>query len=327
MAIEANTFLTYSAIGIREDLSDLISDISPTQTPFQSNIGSRTAENTYYEWQTDALATAAATPTLEGQDLLTNMTAVTPTARMGNYAQINIVDFIISGTEQRVNKAGRSSEIGYQAAKASKELKRNVEKALLSNLAADAGDATTARVTAGLPAWIKTSVSKASDGVTPTWSGSFPSGAAGTGFRTDGTQAAFTETMLKTVMESVWTEGGEPSVLMVGGYNKQIVSGFSGIAEQRYNVKGDAPTVIIGAADIYVSDFGNLSVVPNRFQRARDAFVYDPDEAKHAVLRPYQVDELAKTGDASKRLVLVEGGLQVNNEKAFGIIADLTTSA
>ena len=125
MAVLATTFQTYAAIGIREDLSDLISDISPTTTPFQSNIGSRDADNTYFEWQTDSLATASGTPVVEGNNL-TTFTAVTPTVRLGNYCQINMKDFLISGTEERVNKAGRASEVGYQAAKAAKELKRNI---------------------------------------------------------------------------------------------------------------------------------------------------------------------------------------------------------
>ena len=320
-AIEANTFLTYAAKGIREDLSDLIADVSPTTTPFSSNIGSRTAENTFYEWQTDALAAASATPTREGADFLDNMTAVVATARIGNYCQINIKDFIISGTEQRVRKAGRSSEIGYQAAKASKELKRNVETALLANSGAVAGDATTARVTGGLPAFLKTNVDKASDGTQPVWT-TIP-----TDLRNDGTQRPFTETLLKTGLESCFTAGAEVSMLMVGAYNKQVVSGFAGIAEQRFNVKGDAPTSIIGAADIYVSDFGNLAIVPNRFQRARDAWLLDPDECKQATLRPYQVETLARTGDAQKRLIIIEQGLQVGNEAGCGGVVDLTTSA
>jgi len=320
-AIEANTFLTYAAKGIREDLSDLVADVSPTTTPFSSNIGSRTAENTFYEWQTDALAAASATPTREGADFLDNMTAVTATARIGNYCQINIKDFIISGTEQRVRKAGRSSEIGYQAAKASKELKRNVETALLANSGAVAGDATTARVTGGLPAFLKTNVDKASDGTQPVWT-TIP-----TDPRNDGTQRPFTETLLKGALEDCFTAGAEVSMLMVGAYNKQVASGFSGIAEQRFNVKGDAPTSIIGAADVYVSDFGNLAIVPNRFQRARDAWLIDPDECKQATLRPYQVETLARTGDAQKRLILIEMGLEVGNEAGCGGVVDLTTSA
>ena len=335
MAVIANTFNTYEAKGIREDLSDLISDISPTTTPFQSNIGSRDADNTYFEWQTDSLATASGTPVVEGQDL-SAFTAVTPTVRLGNYCQINMVDFIISGTEQRVDKAGRASEVGYQAAKAAKELKRNVEvAALLNGVGAVVGATATARVTAGFPGWLKTN--ETSTNVTkPSYSGSTPTGAAQV-WKAFGTPTAFTEAMLKTTMQECYSSGGEPSILMVGPFNKTAVSAFSGIASSRYNVDGAEPSVIIGAADIYVSDFGNLSVVPNRFFTSvidagagslmnNWAFLLDPDEVKIASLRPYTIETLAKTGDADKRMVLREWGLQVSNEKAHGVIAGITSA-
>ena len=335
MAVITDTFLTYDAKGIREDLSDLISDISPTTTPFQSNIGSRDADNTYFEWQTDSLATASATPVVEGQDL-SSFTAVTPTVRLGNYCQINMVDFIISGTEQRVDKAGRASEIGYQSAKAAKELKRNIEVAcLLNGVGAVVGATNTARVTAGFPCWLKTN--ETSTNVTaPSYSGSTPTGAAQV-WKAFGTPTAFTEAMLKTTMQECYESGGEPSMLMVGPFNKTSVSAFSGIASSRYNVDGAEPSVIIGAADIYVSDFGNLSVVPNRFFTSvidagvgslmnNWAFLIDPDEVKIANLRPYTIETLAKTGDADKRMILREWGLQVNNEKAHGVVAGITSA-
>ena len=336
MAVIGNTFETYQAKGIREDLSDLIADISPTATPFQSNIGSRSAENTYFEWQTDSLSAASATPVEEGSNLA-SFTAVTPTVRLGNYCQINMRDFIISGTEQKVTKAGRSSEVGYQTAKAAKELKRNVEKAcLLNGVGAVVGATDTARVTAGFPCWLKTNV-VVNDTVKPSYTGSTPTG-AGQVWRTFGTPTAFLESMLKTAMQSCFEQGGEPSMLMVSPYNKTVVSGFSGIAESRYNVDGAAPSVIIGAADIYVSDFGNLSVVPNRFFTTVEdegggtahndwAFLIDPDELKLATLRPYGIDALAKTGDADKRMALIEWGLQVNNEAAHGVVAGIKAVA
>tara|TARA_R110002051_G_scaffold26931_1_gene65062 strand:- start:3099 stop:4106 length:1008 start_codon:yes stop_codon:yes gene_type:complete len=335
MAVVANSFLTYDAKGIREDLSDLIADISPTQTPFQSNIGTREAENTYFEWQTDSLSAASATPVVEGQDL-SSFTAVTPTVRLGNYAQINMVDFIISGTEQTVRKAGRQSEVGYQAAKAAKELKRNIEVAcLLNGVGAVVGATATARVTAGFPGWLKTN--ETSTNVTvPSYSGSTPTGAAQV-WKAFGTPTAFTEAMLKTTMQECFSSGGEPRMLMVSPFNKSAVSAFSGIASSRYNVDGAEPSVIIGAADIYVSDFGNLSVVPNRFfttvidagagSLMNDwAFLIDTDEVALATLRPYRIEALAKSGDADKRMALSEWGLQVNNEAAHGIVAGITAA-
>ena len=336
MAVVANTYLTYDAKGLRADQSDLISDISPTSTPFQSNIGTRDADATFYEWQTDSLSAASATPVVEGQDL-SSFTAVSATTRLGNYAQINMRDFIISGTEQKVLKAGRASEVGYQAAKAAKELKRDVEKACLQNAGAVAGATATARVTAGFPSWLKTN--ETSTNVTaPAYTGSTPLASAATdiwnGF---GTPTAFTEAMLKTTMQECFESGGEPTVLMVGPYNKTVVSGFSGIASSRYNVDGAEPSVIIGAADIYVSDFGNLSVVPNRFFTTVEdegagslmndwAFLIDPDEVKLATVRPYSIEALAKSGDADKRMALIEWGLQVNNEAAHGVVAGITAA-
>ena len=332
MAVVANTFTTYDAKGLREDLSDLISDISPTTTPFQSNIGTRGAEATYFEWQTDALAAASATPVVEGQDL-SAFTAIAPTTRLGNYCQINMRDFIISGTEQRVDKAGRASEVGYQAAKAAKELKRNVEKAaLLNGVGAVVGATAAARVTAGFPGWLKTNVD-ANAGTKPSYTGATPTGAAQV-WKTMKVPVAFTEAMLKTTMQSCFQSGGEPSMLMVGPHNKTVVSGFSGIAASRFNVTGAEPSVIIGAADIYVSDFGNLSVVPNRFFTTivdagagallNDwAFLIDPDEVKISTLRPYSIETLARTGDADKRMALTEWGLQVSNEAAHGVIAGI----
>ena len=320
MAIVANTFTRYSAIGIREDLSNVIYNISPEETPFISNIGRESVKNTYYEWQTDALdAASSSNAALEGDDI-SSFSAVTPTARVGNYTQISRKDVIISGTLESVDKAGRRSELTYQLAKMGAALKRDMESSLLANQAAVAGNTTTARRTAGLPAWLTSNTSFGTGGADPTV-GSTPTAA-----RTDGTQRAFTEALLKDVIAEVWTSGGTPKMLMVGAFNKQAASAFSGIATKFRDVPAGQQAQIIGAADVYVSDFGTVNIVPNRFQRARDAFVVDPEYASLAILRPIQQMELAKTGDAEKRLMLVEYGLKVSNQAAHGIVADLTTS-
>jgi len=321
MAQLATTFSTYDAAGIREDLSDLISNISPTDTPFMSNIGSESCQNTYFEWQTDSLASASTSNhQIEGDDLGNTYTAVTATTRLGNYTSISRKEFLLSGTEQAVNKAGRASELGYQAAKKARELKRDCEAILLDNNAAVAGNDTTARETGGLTAWLKSNVNSSNtNSVDPVWT------SAPTGARSDGVQRAFTETILKDVVKQCWDNGGEPSILMVGSFNKQAVSAFAGIAAQRFQAP-TGPTTIIGAADVYVSDFGNLSVVPNRFQRARDGFVIDPSRARLRTLRPYEINEMARTGDSEKRMMLHEYGLQIDNEAAHGIAADLSTS-
>ena len=290
------------------------------ETPFMSNIGRETVTNTLYEFQTDVLAAAAANAQLEGDDVAT-FDAVVATVRVQNYAQISRKTIVLSATEEVVNKAGRRSELAYQIAKRSSELKRDQEFILLQNTAADAGNTTTARKTGSLLAFLKTNTSVGAGGANPSYT-TLPNAT-----RTDGTQRAFTEVILKDVIQKVWSSGGTPKILMVGPVNKQRVSGFTGIASSRFNIDGGAkPATLIGAVDIYVSDFGNVQVVPNRFQRERDAFVLDPDYAKMVVLRPYQQIELAKTGDAAKSMLLVEYGLKITAEDAHGIAADLTTT-
>jgi len=320
MTIVSNTFTTYSAKGIREDLSNVITNIAPEETPFQSNIGRETISNTLFEFQTDTLADAAANAQLEGDDVGT-FDAVVATVRLTNYAQISRKTIVLSNTEEVVNKAGRRSELAYQIAKRGAELKRDQEFVFLNGGIAVAGNTTTARVTASLGAFVKTNTDKQTNGVDPSYT-TLPNSA-----RTDGNVRTFTETILKNVIQKVWSAGGTPKILMVGPVNKQRVSGFSGIASSRFNIDGGAkPATLIGAVDIYVSDFGNVSTIANRFQRERDAWVLDPDYAKMVVLRPYQQVELAKTGDAEKRMLLIEYGLKITAENAHGLAADLITS-
>lgn len=317
MAIVSNTFTTFDAKGIREELSNVIANISPEETPFQSNVGSESISNTFFEWQTDSLAATSTTPVINGDDV-SSFDATSATTRLGNYTHIRRRTVIVADNLEAVDKAGRDSELAYQLAKRGKELKRDIEAVLMANNARVAGNSSTAPETAGLGAWIATNDNVGTGGAAPTGDG--------TDARTDGTQRAFTEAMLKDVMQQTWSAGGNPSVLMVGPFNKQAVSAFTGIAAQRYQAPSDSPTTIIGAADVYLSDFGSVTVVPNRFQRDRDAFVLDPEYASVCYLRPIQQVELAKTGDAEKRMVIAEFGLKVMNEAAHGIIADLTTS-
>ena len=322
MAIVTNTFTKYSAVGIREDLSNVIFNISPQTTPFISNMTKKKkVTNTFFEWQTDSLAAAAANHHIDGDDL-SSFAAVTPTVRLGNYTQISRKDFIIADNlSGAIDEAGRRSEIAYQLAKSGDSLKRDMEHNLCGlSHAAVGGSASTARKTAPLTSWLTSNTSNGSGGADPTLSGGVPNAAP-----TNGTQRALTEAMLKTVVQSMYSNGGDPKFLMVGPHVKTVVSGFAGIAAQRYHAP-DGPTSIIGAADVYVSDFGSISIVPNRFSRARDAYVVDPDMVEMATLRPLQSEELAKTGDATKYMLLAEYGLQVNNEAGLGVIRDLSTS-
>jgi hypothetical protein len=320
MAIVTNTFTTFDAKGIREDLSNIITNIAPEEVPFMSNIGRESITNSLFEFQSDTLAAAAANKQIEGDDV-TSFDAVVPTVRLQNYAQISRKTIILSATEEVVNKAGRRSELAYQIAKRGSELRRDQEFTMLNGAVAAAGSTSVARGTASLGAWVKTNVDMQTNGVNPSYT-TLPSSA-----RTDGNVRTFTETILKNVIQQVWAAGGTPKMLMVGPINKQRVSGFSGIASSRFNIDGGAkPATLVGAVDLYVSDFGNVATVANRFQRERDAWVLDPEYAKMVVLRPYQQVELAKTGDAEKRMLLVEWGHKVLAENAHGLAADLITS-
>lgn len=317
MAIVTNTFTTFDAKGIREELANTIASISPEETPFQSNVGSESVSNTFFEWQTDELASTSTTAIISGDDVA-SFDATAATTRLGNYTQIRRRSYVIADNLNAVDTAGRADEVAYQVAKRGKEIKRDVEAVLFANNARVAGGTGTAPETAGLPSWIASNISEAGDATAATGDG--------TDARTDGTQRDFTEAMLKDVMQQTWDAGGNPSVLMVGGHNKQVVSGFAGIAAQRYMAPSEGPTTIIGAADVYMSDFGTISVIPNRFQRSRDAFVLDPEYASVCYLRPIQQVDLAKTGDAEKGMLICEFGLKVSQEKAHGAIYDLTTS-
>jgi len=313
------TYQTYQSVGNREDLTDMIYDISPTETPFMSSIGKTKATATFHEWQTDSLADATVNnAAVEGADA--SSATLSPTTRVGNRTQISQKTIQIAGTEETVDKAGRKSEKAYQLAKASSELKRDMEKIMLANQAASAGDSTTARTLGSLQAWLNTNAVLGAGGT---------AGSLGTTARVSGTDAAFTEAMLKSAVKSAYTNGGNPTVLMVSPTQKQVVSTFAGIAEQRYAAPANKQTTIVGAADVYLSDFGTLSVVPNRFttpdadDNGEQAFVLDPEYAAVAFLRPFQTNELAKTGDSEKTQLLVEYTLEVKNEAAHAIIADL----
>jgi hypothetical protein len=313
------TYQTYTAIGMREDLSDVIYSISPTDTPFMSSIGKTKATAVLHEWQTDSLAAATLSNFAVEGDTASDAT-MSPTTRVGNRCQIAQKTVKISGTLNAVDKAGRKSEKAYQLAKASSEIKRDMETSLLSNQVAANGNSTTARKLGGLQAWLATNGDFGSGG---------SAGASGTTARTNGTNRTFTEDILKTVIREVYASGGNPKVLMVNPAHKQVVSAFAGIAAQRFMAPANAPTTIIGAADVYLSDFGTVSVVPNRFMTSTNscdetAFVLDPDMAAIAYLRPFQTNELAVTGDNESTQLLCEYTLEVRNEAAHGIIADLT---
>jgi hypothetical protein len=233
---------------------------------------------------------------------------------LSNSSQILDKVVTITGTQEAVDKAGRASEIAYQIAKKAKELKRDLESSLTSNNAEVTGGSSTARQLGGLGSWVATNDVFGSGGA---------SGGLGNTARTNGTQRAFTEAQLKSVIKSVWNAGGNPQIIMVGPFNKQKLSGFTGNST-RFDAGADA--TLYTSVDVYASDFGQTQVIPNRFSRDRDAWVLDMDYWGVAFLRDFSMHELAKTGDTEKRQLLVECTLESRNEAASGLIADLTTS-
>lgn len=318
---------TYDGVNsIREDLSNVIYDISPTDTPFMSNIGRDTCENTYFEWQTDVLASADTTnAVVEGADA--GNAEFTATVRVANYTQISRKVISVSNTDNKVNNAGMTSQMAYQKAKAAKELKRDMEAILTSNQAGVAGNNSTARKTAGLPTWLITN-SQANGATVSSMSGASGNGYPSTAWTalSTSTDVALTETMLKTAIQQVWEQGGDPKVFMVNAYNKTVASGFAGLAQQRMNYTSAQPMKIIATADIYLGDFGEVSIVPNRFSPGNFAFVLDPEYASVSYLRPFQTFDLAVTGDSTKAEMVVEYGLRIKSEKAHAVIANIIAS-
>ena len=312
------TYQTYTAIGQREDLSDVIYNISPTETPFLNSVGKSKATAVYHEWQTDSLA-AVNVSNYAVEGATASDATIGVTTRVGNRTQISQKTIKISGTLDAVNKAGRKSEKAYQLAKASSEIKRDMEAILLSNQVASAGNSSTARVLGGLQAWLNTSYSGGTSGT---------AGSLGTTARVTGTDRAFTATLLNTVMQSAYTAGGSPTMLLVTPAQKVVASTFTGIATRYRDVPANQQAQIVNAADVYVSDFGVIQIVPDRFIPNSDnddtAFLLDTEMAAVAYLRPFQTNELAKVGDAELTQLLVEYTLEVKNEAAHGIISDLT---
>lgn len=326
MPVPSGTMQTYQQVGIREQLADMIYDISPTETPFLSNAKRGKATNRKAEWQLDALAAADGdNKTIEGDDATTDTAA--PTSRLNNYTQLMDKVVRTSSTADAVSTAGRKKELSYQITKRSKELKRDMEARLTGNYASTAGAAGSARELGGLESWYATNTSR---GGSAGASGGFSSTTGVTVAATDSTtQRTFTEVLLKDVIRQCWESGGDPTMIMVGSFNKQKASAFSGIASlyRDTNGKNSAKQIsIIGGADLYISDFGEHKIVPNRFSRSRTAHVLDMEYWEVQYLQPFSIVPLAKTGHSERRMLSAEFTLCSKNEAASGVVADLTTS-
>ena len=317
MTQPTNTFDSYDANGIREDLENVIYDISPESTPFYSACSKGSAKNTLHEWQTDALRASAANAHIEGDD--TAAEARTATTRLGNYTQIFKNAVSVPDTDEGLDKAGRAKEMAYQVLKVAKEQKLDIEKALFLNNARSAGNSTTARELAGVPAWLTTNtVFESTDGADPTGDG--------TDARSDdSTPVAFSQARFDTAMQSIWEAGGKPDTVYLSPFQMNLALGFTGNNNQRSTVQaGDEK--VVKSLDVYVTPWGTVEFMPSRENRARDVFIMQDDMWGIAVLRGTKNKELAKTGDSTKRQVVTELTLVSKNEKASGAVFDNTVA-
>lgn len=323
--LPTNAFATYEAIGNREDLSDIIYRIDPTDTPFLSGIDREKADAVNHEWQLQKLAAVGTNAQLEGDDVTADST--TPTARIGNICQISRKAPRVTGTQRAVDHAGRGDEMAYQEMLKGLELKRDMENQLVGrNVAKAAGADAVARVTASVLSWIFTNTSIGTGAAAdPAYGTPGTNQATGTLARTDGTQRNFAETLLKTVLQKIWTAGGKPDTIMVGAFNKQVFSTFTGRATPTEDTRAKKITASVTAYD---SDFGMLDIVPNRFSRPRDALVLQMDMWACAYLsgRKMVSFPIAKTGDSDCRVILSEYALVSRNEASSGGVFDLTTA-
>jgi hypothetical protein len=318
MAQPSNTFDSYDAVGIREDLSDVITNISPEETPFHTKSAKTRARNTLHEWQTDSLRASAANAHIEGD--ATTAEARSATTRLGNYTQIFKNAVVVPDTDEGLDKAGRAREIAYQTLKIAKEQKLDIEKALFDNNARAAGNSTTARELAGAPAWLTSNTDfGANEGADPTGDG--------TDARTDETTTliAFDQDRFDGVMQSIWENGGNPDTVYLSAFQMNKALSFTGNNNQRSAVQAGDERVIKSLA-VYVTPWGTIEFMPSRENRSRDVFIMQDDMWEVATLRPTKNVALAKTGDNTTRQVVTELTLVCKNEAANGGVFDNTTS-
>lgn len=311
MAQPTNTHDSYDVVGMREDLSDIISNLAPDETPFYSACKSGEASNKLVEWQTDTLRAAADNAHIPGDD--TTATAVTPTVRRGNYVQTFKDSFTLSDDVDNYTLAGRQKEADLQKVKYGKQIKLDIEKALLDNNAAVAGSSTVAPELAGVPTWLTTNTDAGTGGADATGDGSDA--------RTDGTQRAFAESQLDAVLQSIWeNSGNEDTTCYLGAGNKSISAGFEGNAPKRLTEISGGKTY--NKVDIYITDFGDVTFKKSRHVRARDVLVLDDDMWKIREAEGMGSTLLAKTGDNTKYQMLCRLTLEATNEVSSGGVFD-----
>lgn len=317
MTAPTNTATTLTTIGIREDLEPVIYRVVADDTPFTSNIGSTKAKNVAHDWQTETLAAAnAANAAVEGDDIGT-LDAANNTTRLENKCQIYRKTGGVSETQDAVIVAGRDDEMDRQKVLKGLELARDMEYSMIGNFATVAESGATARRTGGALAWCTSNTSVGAGGSNGSYSGGIMSAA------TNGTQRAFTETLLKAALVSAFNNGGKPSQMYMGGTQKQEFSAFTGIAEIRRDAPGSKLATIMGAADVYMGDFGTLTTIAHAYGLTRDVLGIDPNMWAVGVLRGMSSRPLAKTGDSDRFIITKEACLISRNERSSFAVRDL----
>lgn len=295
-------FTSYDVVGTKEDVSDVISNIAPTDTPFTSSIGSETVKNKLFEWQEDDLASVTVNAAVEGADAVTQ--TLTPTVMRDNVTQIFTKSFSVTGTNDAEDKYGRAKETAYQMVKKGKEIKRDLEHALVGmDQAKVTGSNTVARQTASAFKQIAAATTVDASGGT-------------------GTPTAMTEGMLLDLGQELYKQGAEPTTFMVKPEDALIVAAFDRAAGRYREINGEGKK-IVNAVDLYVSPFGSYKVVINRFIKSTNALLFDAKMWSLAWLRKWTREKLAKTGDADKHMILGEVGLKHKNQLASGTIMNL----
>lgn len=318
MAQATGTTDSYDLIGLAEDIEDVIFNISPTETPLLTMAKRKKVSATLHQWQTDALAAAAANLAIEGDD--STYATATPTTMLSNYTQIAKKTVMVSGTADAVRKYGRKEEFAYQIAKKGKELKRDIEFTLVQNQVSSAGGSGTARSSAGIEAMIAGNRILGTGNIT----GTTPGYAGGVwGAVTDGTAATMVETDLVSALEAAWQDGGDTSIVMVNSTLKRRIASFAGAsayAGVSVNQGRTAQGVVVGGVDLYISDFGEHKITLNRYMRTGTVLCLDPEYVSVGFLRPIKFEERAKTGDATRGELLCEFTLVADNPSAHAKI-------
>ena len=324
MAKVTNAFTSYSATANREDLSNTIYNIDPFDTPFMSAAGRRNVKNRIFDWQTESLP-AVDTGNAKEEGFELSRSAATATVRVSNTTQISSRDATVSGSQESADAAGKRSEMAHQMALVSKALKRDMESILCSNQARVAGnDSGTARKTRALEHWISTNVGAGGT--------SYANAASETAALTDGsTSVALTETIFNDILQTAYTNGAEPKVVLVRPAIKRKISTFTGRSGSQIAV---SKVEAVNTVDIYRSDFGDVKILPSRWLRTRTisskevsaALFLDPEYASVAYYRPFQTVDIAKVGDAETKMILAEYGLEMGNEKAHAKLPDIAAS-